>query len=175
MKKRVLCVGLLTFVISLGGRPGDGLAAPNVSDATETCLTCHATIHPGIVADWQKSVHAMVTPAEALKKEPKARKVSATRFPGDLGKSVVGCAECHTLHSERHKDTFEHNGLTVHVIVTPEDCATCHPTEAKQYEQNLMSFAHINLNNNPVYRHRADAVNGVQTIENRKLTLKPPD
>jgi hydroxylamine dehydrogenase len=175
MKKRVLWGGLLALVISLEGRPGDGLAAPNVSDATETCLTCHATIHPGIVADWQKSVHAMVTPAEALKKEPKARKVSATRFPGDLGKSVIGCAECHTLRSERHKDTFEHNGFTVHVIVTPEDCATCHPIEAKQYEQNLMSFAHVNLNNNPVYRHLADAVNGVQSFENRKLTVKPPD
>jgi len=174
MKKWVLLGGFLVLV-SLVGKSEDGLGAPKVSNATEICLTCHSVIHPGIVADWQRSAHAMVTPAEALKKEPRAMKVSATRIPGDLGRSVVGCAECHTLNSERHKDTFEHNGLTVHVIVTPEDCATCHPTEAKQYEQNLMSFAHINLNDNPVYRHLADTVNGVQSFENRKLTLETPD
>jgi hydroxylamine dehydrogenase len=175
MKKRVWLGGLLTLVISLAGKPGEGLGAPKVSDATETCLTCHVTIHPGIVADWEKSVHAKVTPEEALKKEPRARKVSATRFPEDLRETFVGCAECHTLNSERHKDTFEHNGFTVHVIVTPEDCTTCHPTEARQYEQNLMSFAHINLNNNPVYHHLADTVNGVQSFENGKLAVKPPD
>ena len=43
-------------------------AAP-LSEATETCLVCHAALNPGIVGDWERSRHARITPAEALKKE----------------------------------------------------------------------------------------------------------
>jgi hypothetical protein len=117
----------------------------------------------------------MTLPEEALKKEPKALRVSAQKFPGELGKTTVGCAECHTLNSESHKDAFEHNGFKVHIIVTPEDCATCHPTEVAQYGKNLMSHAHGNLNNNPVYKLLADSVNGIQTFDHLKTTLKTPD
>jgi len=150
-------------------------ASLSVSDATEACLTCHTSIHPGMVADWRKSLHAQGTPEEALKKDQKSRRVSAAEIPEDLFKTAVGCAECHTLNSEKHKDTFEHNGFTVHVIVTPEDCSTCHPTEVKQYAKNLMSHAYVNLADNPVYRHLADSTNGVQILENGKLTVRPPD
>ena len=65
---------------------------------------------------------------------------------------VVGCAECHTLNPEKHKDSFEHNGYKVHVVVTPQDCATCHPVEVNQFGKNLMSEAYGNLENNPVYQ-----------------------
>ena len=87
----------------------------------------------------------------------------------------MGCAECHTLRSERHQDAFEHNGFKVHIVVTPEDCATCHPAEADQYGKNLMSHAHINLNNNPVYKLLADSVNGVQSFDSQRTILKAPD
>ena len=48
-----------------------GMASANgvpISEETETCLECHASLHPGIVQGWMKSRHAMVTPAEGLKK-----------------------------------------------------------------------------------------------------------
>jgi len=63
-----------------------------------------------MVADWRKSLHAQVSPEEALKKDPMSRRISAEEVPEDLAKTVVGCAECHMLNSEKHKDTFEHNG-----------------------------------------------------------------
>ena len=168
----------LWVILSGGGAlisGSDGAASPRPSEATEACLMCHASATPGIVADWERSVHAMITPEEALKKDPRSLKVSATKIPEDLSKSTIGCAECHTLLSEKHKDTFEHNGFTVHVVVTPEDCAACHATEAKQYAKNLMSYAHGNLTKNPVYRDLADSTNGVQTLENGRLSVRPPD
>ena len=61
------------------------------------------------------------------------------------------------------------------MVVTPEDCATCHPAEADQYGKNLMSHAHINLNNNPVYKLLADSVNGVQSFDSQRTILKAPD
>ena len=150
------------------------VASENSKD-TEACLECHRIVSPGIVADWQKSWHAKTTPSEAIKKDAKSLKVSAQRIPSELSQKTVGCAECHTLRSETHKDSFEHNGTNVHIVVTPEDCATCHPVEASQYGKNLMSHAYINLKNNPVYSLLADSVNGIQSFDGRRTALKAPD
>jgi hypothetical protein len=68
-----------------------------------------------------------------------------------------------------------HNGYRVHVVVTAEDCAICHPIEVKQYGRNIMSHAYGNLANNLVYHHLVDAVNGIQSFDDMKTTLKPPD
>ncbi len=145
------------------------------SEATEECISCHLSIYPGILAEWEKSLHARITPKEALKKPELERRVSAKKIPDELGAIAVGCAECHTMNPEKHKDTFEHEGYKVHVVVTPEDCAVCHPTEAKQFGQNLMSHAYGNLRNNPVYHSLVDSVNGIQSFEEMKTTLKAPD
>ena len=32
-----------------------------VSDDTDACLACHASVTPGIVSDWEKSRHALTT------------------------------------------------------------------------------------------------------------------
>jgi hydroxylamine dehydrogenase len=53
-----------------------GADAP-VSDATQECLDCHAIYHPGIVADWQKSRHARVTPKAAMMVEKIQRRMSS--------------------------------------------------------------------------------------------------
>ncbi len=151
-----------------------GLAGP-VSDKTSDCLNCHTVVSPGIVADWERSLHAKVTPDDALKKPELERRVSADRIPSELTAVVVGCAECHTMSAERHSDTFEHSDYAVHTIVTPANCATCHPTETTQYEQNIMSHAYGNLNNNPLYRDLVNSVNGTQTFVDLKTSLEPPD
>jgi len=151
-----------------------GASAP-FSEATEECISCHLSIYPGILAEWEKSLHARMSPMEALKKPELERRVSAEKIPDELGTTAVGCAECHTMNPEKHKDTFEHEGYKVHVVVTPEDCAVCHPTEAKQFGQNLMSHAYGNLRNNPVYHSLVDSVNGIQSFEEMKTTLKAPD
>jgi hypothetical protein len=151
-----------------------GASAP-ISDGTEECIACHASVSPGIVAGWKKSRHARIIPVEALKKPQLERRVSAEKFPDEIATVAVGCAECHTMNPEKHADTFDHEGYRVHIVVTPEDCAVCHPTEAKQYAQNLMSHAYGNLKNNPVYHNLADSVNGIQSFEDMKTTLRPPD
>jgi len=33
-------------------------AEVKVSEATEACIECHRVIHPGIVADWERSRHS---------------------------------------------------------------------------------------------------------------------
>jgi len=40
-----------------------------VSEDTEACLECHASTHPGVVADWEKSRMTRITPAEDPKKD----------------------------------------------------------------------------------------------------------
>lgn len=154
---------------------GTSQAGPRVSENTEACLGCHTSATPGIVSDWRRSVHSRVSPGEGLKKAPKTRKISASNIPDKLVETVVGCAECHTLNPGKHKDSFDHNGFKVHVVVTPENCSICHPTEAKQYAKNIMSHAHGNLKNNPLYRQLADSINGVQSFHKGRTILKPPD
>ena len=165
---------LLIFVFSLP--PGRAISAEApISEATETCLGCHALSTPGIVADWKSSRHSKVTPKEALAKPQLERRVSAEKIDEALGKTVVGCAECHTLNQGKHPDSFEHGGINVHVVVSPQDCAVCHPAEKQQYDQNLMSQAHGNLVKNPVYLNLADSVNGIQKFDKMRTTFHPPD
>jgi hypothetical protein len=122
-----------------------------VSDATQECLDCHAVFHPGIVADWQRSRHAMVAPKTAMAAEGHARRVSSIQVPPELLERAVGCAECHTLRGGAHADTFEHNGYDIHVVVSPDDCATCHAEERSQFSRNIMSMAEKNLSENSLY------------------------
>ncbi len=149
-------------------------ASPAASDTTEECLSCHAEVTPGIVADWKRSLHSRVTPEEGWKKPPLQRRVSAKGVPETLLRTVVGCAECHTLRPDTHKDTFDHNGHRVHIVVTPPDCSTCHPEETTQYSRNIMSQAYANLNANPVYHGLVEQVNGTYAFAEGKIGLSPP-
>jgi len=161
------CLFLVLFfpTLSLGAE---------MSAATAQCLDCHSGISPGMVSAWKLSRHARVTPGEALKKPERERRISAASLPNDLAGHSIGCAECHTRNPEKHADTFEHNGFQVHVIVSPEDCATCHPTEAKQYGQNIMSHAYGNLMNNALYRDMTRVINGIQVLTGKQVTIRPP-
>ncbi len=137
-------------------------ADPPVSEATSECIGCHESVTPGIVADWRRSRHSRVTPVEALTAEPLSRRISAASVPGPLAGTVVGCAECHTANPGTHADTFEHNGHPVHIVVSPADCARCHPVERDQYAENMMSRAYGNLKHNALYQDLVGTVNGGQ-------------
>jgi uncharacterized protein with PIN domain len=144
-----------------------------VSDATQECLDCHAIFHPGIVAGWRSGRHAAITPQQAMAVEDPARKVSSTTVPEALQGVSVGCAECHTLRPEAHADTFEHNGYDVHVVVSPDDCRTCHATEADQYTRNIMSHAYANLADNALYQQLQRAILGTPSREEGLLKVAP--
>jgi hypothetical protein len=163
---------LILFFCLILSWPTWGMAAL-VSDKTETCLDCHRLVTPGIVADWEKSKHAQITPKEALKKDKLARKISVNKVPEKLANHVIGCAECHTLNTPIHKDTFSHNGFQVHVIVTPRDCATCHAKEASQYGKNKMAHAYQDLMGNPVYKQLVETVIAMPQILEGKLKQSP--
>ena len=119
--KKIWLGTLVLFAITVTEQANSGA----ISEETETCLECHSTLHPGIVQDWMKSRHAKITPKEALKKRKLERRISVTQVPEELATVSVGCAECHTMDPEKHKDTFMHNDYKVHIVVTPKDCASC--------------------------------------------------
>jgi hypothetical protein len=170
MKEWLPCICAILLLAT-----GQADAAASISEASDECLSCHAVIHPGMVAGWNSSRHAKVSPAAALEKPELERRVSAEHVPEALSRTVVGCAECHTLNPEKHQDTFEHNGYEVHVVVSPKDCETCHPVEVRQYSQNLMSHAYKNLKDNSLYQDLAEKINSMHAFENGKIQLRPPD
>jgi hydroxylamine dehydrogenase len=171
MKKPILIALPIVFLFARLGMGANAL----ISDDTQACIDCHASLHPNIISSWKKSLHSKVTPAQGLEKGTLKRRVSIIKPLETIANNVVGCAECHTMNREKHKDTFEHNGYDIHIVVTPRDCATCHPAEVGQYEKNLMSQAYGNLQNNPVFRSLADSANGIQSFKDMKVSYKAPD
>jgi cytochrome c553 len=151
------------------------LAAPavKVSEATQACIECHKSIHPGIVADWQRSRHSQVTPREAMAVKGLGLKVSSPSVPQDLLTTSVGCAECHTLRGKDHADTFEHNGYSIHIVVSSGDCRTCHSQEAEQYSKNIMTHAYKNLAGNKVFNELEHTILGGIQRKDGKLSLQP--
>jgi hypothetical protein len=169
VRSTLLLIGLLAWLPTpspAGDKP--------VSEATGECIGCHESVTPGIVEDWRRSRHSHVTPAEAFKADPLARRISAASVSETVRDTAVGCAECHTANAGAHKDTFEHNGHKVHIVVTPEDCAGCHPVERTQYGENLMSHAYGNLKNNALYQELVGSVNGVQSFAEGRLSPHAP-
>ncbi len=170
MKQLLLIFGFCFFVGSGSTVWGENLP---VSEATEECIGCHAVFHPGIVEGWRAGRHAKMTPQKARNIEGLALKVSSETIPQGLSQTVVGCAECHTMRSEAHADTFEHNGYQVHVVVSPDDCRTCHAEEADQYSRNLMSHAVKNLAANKVYNQLQRTILGSPVRKDGNLTFTP--
>lgn len=173
MFNRTVLMLVLLFIICLGPAAIAAAEAP-VSDATQECLDCHAVFHPGIVADWRQSRHAVVTPGDALGVEGLSRKISGS-IPGELKDTAVGCAECHTIRNEQHADAFEHNGTDIHVVVSSADCAVCHSVESDQYSRNLMSHAYNNLNGNELYRDLERTILGRPSFHGGKIGFETPD
>ncbi|MCC7086129.1 MAG: hypothetical protein IT427_14095 [Pirellulales bacterium] len=87
-----------------------GLAPHHISHpaSSRSCIECHDKLSPGIIDHWEGSTHAL---------------------------KGVGCVECHQAN-EKDVDAFEHYGATIATIVSPMDCARCHPKEAKQFAQS---------------------------------------
>lgn len=72
----------------------------------EACVTCHASISPGLYSEWNKSQH---------------------------GQSGVNCLDCHQAQ-QGDKDAFSHNGQSISIIVSPKDCSRCHSTEFEEMD-----------------------------------------
>ena len=163
----LLCLGI--FISHNGIATGADLP---VSEASAECIDCHASVHPGIVRDWENSRHAKITPQDAMAVDGPARKISSKNVPENLKNSVVGCAECHTANPNTHADTFEHNGYDIHVVVSPRDCSTCHAQETEQYSQNIMAHAYDNLAANPLYQKLECSISGSKKRNEGKIACE---
>lgn len=166
---------LIVATVPLSVRADNVQGQDTTSSATGACLTCHRSATPGIVADWQRSRHASITPAGGLAREGLARRISAAEVPDSLSDIVIGCAECHTLRADSHNDTYDHSSYRVHTVVTPQDCAVCHPDEKAQYGMNLMSHAHVNLARNELFAQLMHAINGTEVFSGDSLVIRAPD
>jgi hydroxylamine dehydrogenase len=144
-----------------------------LSEETTECIDCHSSFQPGKVNDWHNSRHARITPKEAMAVEGVARKVSSKSVPENLRNVAVGCAECHTMRPKAHADTFDHNGYEIHVVVSPDDCQTCHATERQQYSKNIMAHAYGNLVDNKLYQKLEHSILASTKYENGELKLAP--
>ncbi|MFN2354890.1 MAG: multiheme c-type cytochrome [Desulfopila sp.] len=158
---RIILTLIAVFVVF----PSQLLAVQNSED-TEGCLACHELVTPGIVADWKNSRHSQVSPALGMAKKAQERRISAVKVTDSLAETAVGCAECHSMNAAAHPGSFEHNGYTIHTVVSPADCATCHPVEVEEYGENLMSQAFGNLMGNPLYMKMVDVANGLHEYSN---------
>lgn len=144
----------------------------SVSEETLECINCHSVIHPGIVESWNNSKHSKITPSKANEKSKIEKRVSFTSLNENMKNVVVGCYECHSLNTDKHKDAFEHFGYKINVVVSPNDCSTCHPVEVEQYSKNIMAYAHSNLVDNAVYKDLMNAVNNPHSFTKGKIEIK---
>ena len=131
-----------------------------ISSETEDCLGCHTELHPGLVQSWNDGRHAHVSPKQALEKDKLSRRISTEIIDKKLLNTVVGCYECHSLNADKHADSFEHNGYTINIVVSPNDCAVCHKTEVDEYAENIMSQAYSILMDNDLYMDLKKTITG---------------
>lgn len=141
-----------------------------ISDDTQTCIECHEEYTPGIVGDWRTSRHARTTPTEALQKPTLERRMSGETIPETLQTVAVGCYECHSLNPDRHEDNFEHFGYEINIVVSPNDCSTCHPVEAEEYGRSKKAHALDNLQQNPVYHLLVETATSVNEVQDGNIT-----
>jgi len=148
------------------GKKGE---VPRLSKQTSTCIGCHRIYTPGIVEDWLRSLHSKITPSSALRKPEITRRISVKKVFGPLENVAVGCYECHSLNADRHKDNFNHMGFKINVVVSPNDCSTCHPVEAKEFSGSKKAHAMGNLTKNPIYHALVETIISKKTVKEGKV------
>lgn len=167
MRKYVIAsIFVLTALLMVSAYAGSGsgkkseeqLPSAEMSSQTEGCINCHGMLHPGIVADWERSRHAKVTPAMALETPELERRMSSDDIPDELLSTAVGCYECHALNPAEHTDNFSHFGYNVNVVVTPNDCKTCHAVEVEQYAGSKKAEALKIFTENPLFSTLVDTI-----------------
>lgn len=171
-------VSVATVVTVLAPSRAHGTARSATGDSISTqsqeCIDCHISVTPGIVKDWETSRHVHIRLENALIKPVLERRVSSPNPPAELHSSTVGCYECHSRNTAQHKDSFDHFGYRINVIVTPNDCATCHAVEVTQYEVSKKANAYANLMENPVYHALVSTIDGAKTLKGNAIVSKEP-
>jgi len=116
--------------------------------AGDRCLACHKEKTPGLFGQWNGSKHAA---------------------------GGVTCLECHQA-AQTDADAFMHEGTLVATLVTPKDCAGCHPDEAAQVQASYHATAGEILESQDAYlAHVAGgepaAITGCENCHGGKVKL----
>lgn len=165
---------LLCLAAALAPAAAPALDLPrDLGAESKACVECHRKVTPGIVHDWALSRHAWTKPESAYEKPAVTRRISAPAPPEAYKGRVVGCFECHGQSTGQHADTFDHMGFSIHVVVTPKDCETCHPAEAAQYAGSKKAAAHDNLARNPLFDLLAETVASGREAKDGRLSALP--
>jgi len=77
--------------------------------ATEVCISCHKSVTPGIVADYEKS---------------------------DMAKAGVTCLDCHQGDPAKDPSVRDHNGYKITPVVSPKYCERCHKEQVEQFSKS---------------------------------------
>ncbi|MET1102032.1 MAG: multiheme c-type cytochrome [Pyrodictiaceae archaeon] len=87
----------------------------SLTSASKACISCHKAATPFIVEDWKKSRHYQVG---------------------------VGCYECHGAAEfvGKRPDVENHFGYYITLVVTPTQCARCHPAQVEEFEHSVHAF-----------------------------------
>ncbi|MDA8092058.1 MAG: multiheme c-type cytochrome [Nitrospiraceae bacterium] len=181
MRKRklfyALLAALIIFITAGNAFPqetGAALSSSLISPQSRKCIECHSRYSPGIVNEWLSGSHSRITPDDALRKPSIERMFSARSAPGGSGQYVTGCYECHGVNTGAHKDSFRHFGTKINVIVSPADCALCHPVEQAEFNKSKESFAWSNLENNPLFHTLMDTVIGTKEVSDSSISIEKP-
>jgi nitrate/TMAO reductase-like tetraheme cytochrome c subunit len=104
-----LLVAILTSVLFVLAWPAAAQVSSSLpkelSTESKACVACHSSTTTGIYQQWGDSKHF---------------------------RANVGCYECHGKKKDA-PGAFEHNGFTISVIVSPNDCGSCHGKEATEF------------------------------------------
>ncbi len=97
---------------------------PDLPKTAVACIECHRSEHPGLVADWYYSQHAQagVTCLNCHEAQP-----------GDPDVSQGHAAQYQREDQLYGKEAYR---VPVTAVVTPQDCAGCHPDETDQYARS---------------------------------------
>ncbi|MDD3324076.1 MAG: multiheme c-type cytochrome [Sulfurospirillaceae bacterium] len=109
MKLGKLVVAVLMAIGLASGAYATTQASSKVNDAAvknanDKCLNCHMKENKGIVSHWQNSSHKDAN---------------------------VGCFTCHAA-DKGDVTAYEHEGVVIKTIQTPNDCKFCHEREVKE-------------------------------------------
>ncbi len=107
--RRTLAVVAGVVVASMSAEVrAQAIGLPEMSEATMECVECHKKQSPGLYQHWGSSKHY---------------------------RANVGCYECHAAEKS-DPDAYRHYDRLIATIVSPRDCARCHPREVKEFAES---------------------------------------
>ena len=105
---KMLILVIISMVITLtGALVSQGWAG--LTKESQKCVSCHKEQTSFVVVEWQKSKHF---------------------------KNSVGCYECHAA-DKSNPAAYRHMGFTISTLVTPKQCARCHPGIVEEYQNSI--------------------------------------